>query len=622
MLDHIDLTQKLSKARWKETRDELELRLGALQRQAREAKIPVLVVVEGWDGAGKGELINSLIIPMDPRGFKVESTRVVSPDVRRYPPLWRFWQATPVRGRMVIFDRSWYHRVIDDRVEHGLKGDELELAFRDIQTFERQLAVDGTVIIKLFLHIDADEQEKRFSKLLEKDNTAWRVSEHDRQRQRERAQYEQAIDDTLTRTHTPAAPWIVIPAHDKRLATSLIITAVSDALQKGLESLNATQVVPVLPPVTLVNPDKRPIRLPLEREDYKIRHERNSKELFELALRVWQARIPVCMVFEGCDAAGKGGNIKRLALTLDPRGYEVVPIAAPNDVELAHHYLWRFWTRLPKSGHFTIFDRSWYGRVLVERVEGFATEAEWKRAYGEINEFEEQLVAEGTVLLKFWLHIDQDEQLARFTARQEDEHKQWKITDDDWRNRKKWPQYRDAIAEMLQRTNVVPWHFISTNSKYRARIDTQDIVIRALKERLREVESGNKHKDKDKDKSDTKNAAVTPPTVTPVVPPSADESDKKGKSKSSKHKSKGKSKDKDKDKARDKGGHTETNKADAQKSVGAPGDAVTGIPMNGLASLEGSSTPGATRPKPARTAKTSKTSKGVKATKSAKDAPA
>jgi polyphosphate kinase 2 (PPK2 family) len=197
-------------------------------------------------------------------------------------------------------------------------------------------------------------------------------------------------------------------------------------------------------------------------------------------------RIPVVIAYEGWDAAGKGGNIRRLTEHLDPRGYEVVPIAAPNDIELAHHYLWRFWREVPKAGHITIFDRTWYGRVLVERVEGFCTVTDWRRAYREINEMERHLTAFGTVLCKFWLQIDRKEQLRRFREREAIAYKKWKITDEDWRNRRKWKAYQAAVEEMLARTSTphAPWTIVESNCKWYARIKVLDTVIDAIKKAL------------------------------------------------------------------------------------------------------------------------------------------
>jgi polyphosphate kinase 2 (PPK2 family) len=224
----------------------------------------------------------------------------------------------------------------------------------------------------------------------------------------------------------------------------------------------------------------------LEREEYEKTLDIYQKRIRELEHEVYVERLPVVIVYEGWDAAGKGGNIKRLVAKMDPRGYEVIPIAAPNDIEKAHHYLWRFWMQMPKAGHIAIFDRSWYGRVLVERVEGFAQLHEWKRAFREINEMEQQWVNFGAVLFKFWLHISPEEQLRRFEERQKNEHKKWKITEEDWRNREKREQYREAVDEMLLRTSTssAPWHVIESNSKLYARIKVLKTVVHGLEEKL------------------------------------------------------------------------------------------------------------------------------------------
>ncbi|HEY5961001.1 MAG TPA: polyphosphate kinase, partial [Polyangiaceae bacterium] len=191
---------------------------------------------------------------------------------------------------------------------------------------------------------------------------------------------------------------------------------------------------------------------------------------------------------EGWDAAGKGGSIRRLVSALDPRGYEVIPIAAPTKAELAMHYLWRFSLRLPKAGHIAVFDRTWYGRVLVERVEGFCPESKWRLAYDEIRDFEDYLVRWGYVLVKFWLHIDKDEQLRRFQAREADPNKNYKITPDDWRNREKWDAYEAAVADMLELTSTphCPWTVIAGNDKPFARISVMQSVADAIKKRLQD----------------------------------------------------------------------------------------------------------------------------------------
>jgi polyphosphate kinase 2 (PPK2 family) len=224
----------------------------------------------------------------------------------------------------------------------------------------------------------------------------------------------------------------------------------------------------------------------LAREEYNDLLDDRQRRIRDLEHRSYVERLPVVVLYEGWDAAGKGGNIRRLTQHMDPRGYDVIPIGAPNDIERRHHYLWRFWKELPKAGHIGIFDRSWYGRVLVERVEGYCSPVEWRRAYGEINEFEEAITDFGGVLVKFWLHIDKDAQLRRFRAREATPHKRWKITREDWRNREKWDQYYEAVGDMIRFTGTpcAPWTILAANDKLHARIAALDTVIAAVEARL------------------------------------------------------------------------------------------------------------------------------------------
>ena len=238
------------------------------------------------------------------------------------------------------------------------------------------------------------------------------------------------------------------------------------------------------PKLSEVSLDKK-----LTDEEYKEELDKLQKKLGRLHNELYQKRIPVIIGYEGWDAAGKGGNIKRIAEALDARGYVVNPIASPEPHEKARHFLWRFWTRLPKSGHVAIFDRTWYGRVMVERLEGFCSENDWQRAYNEINEFEKELHDWGAVVIKFWVQIDKDTQLERFTLRQNTPEKRWKITDEDWRNRDKWDDYETAVDEMLEKTNTsfAPWHILESNDKKYARIKALKIVIKAIEDKLEQV---------------------------------------------------------------------------------------------------------------------------------------
>jgi AMP-polyphosphate phosphotransferase len=490
MLKNIDLSREVAKDEYKRLKGEADLKLGCLQRQAKAMGIPVVVVFEGWSASGKGTLINELILPLDPRGFTVHSAGGPTQEEAFYPFLWRFWKLTPTRGRLAIFDRSWNRRVVTDRVTGQVKGKQLRQAFEDIRSFERQLTDDGVVIVKCFLHISKNEQKRRFKALRASATTSWRVTKDDLRQHESYDEYLGAAEAMLIETDTDYAPWTVVEAQDRRFATLKIFSTVIDAMERRVAAVEQNSEAPPTPPAdntfkTTVL-DHVNLSLSLTPEEYAIRLKKAQATLRDLEHEIYLRRVPVVIAYEGWDAAGKGGNISRLTQHLDPRGYEVVTVAAPNDVEKAHHYLWRFWARMPKAGHITIFDRTWYGRVLVERVEGFCTEAQWRRAYREINGMEQQLAHFGTVLLKFWLQIDADEQLRRFRERQEMAHKQWKITQEDWRNREKMSHYRDAVEEMLHRTTTpyAPWTVVESNCKWYARVKVLETVCEAIRKRL------------------------------------------------------------------------------------------------------------------------------------------
>jgi len=493
MLEKIDLSKKIKKAEYKLVINDLEIKLGQLQRQSRELKIPVIVVFEGWDAAGKGTLINQLMLALDPRGFTVYPIKAPNEEERFRPFLWRFWIKTPEKGRIAIFDRSWYGRILVERVDKIVSEKVWTHAYEDINAFERQLADDGTVIVKFYLHITRKEQKKRFQKLLGNSSTSWKVTKEDWRHHKQYDEYVVAIEEMLDKTDTEIAPWTIVEAHDRRFANLKVFKTVAEAVERRINELQnqndsgdkkqlKTQVKDSL--VSILN--QVDLSYSLTRDKYNKELKKYQARIRELEHEVYLKRIPVIIVYQGWDAAGKGGNIKRLVQGMDPRGYEVVTIAAPNDIELSHHYLWRFWTRIPKAGHITIFDRSWYGRVLVERIEGFCTDVEWRRAFREIKEMEAQLAHYGTIIIKFWLHIDSDEQLRRFKAREVTPHKQWKINEEDWRNRERWDQYQIAVDEMLFRTNTsyAPWTIVEANDKLYARIKALKTVVKAIEERM------------------------------------------------------------------------------------------------------------------------------------------
>ncbi len=491
MLEMVDLGRRLSKAEYKQAIEPLERRVAELQRAARDRGVALIVVFEGWDAAGKGTLINKLLLALDSRGFTVHPINPPNEEEAMRPFLWRFWIKTPQRGRIAIFDRSWYGGVLVERVDKLVRKAVWRRRYREIDAFERQLTDDGFIIVKFFLHISRKEQARRFKKLRKRKATAWKVTREDWKHHRQYDTYLQATEDMLA--NTSQVPWHIIEAHDRRFATVKVFRTVVDALERatarrGRRGARGGRTAPArsLPRMSGSVLDTVDLTQSLDRPRYDRVLKRCQKRILELEHEVYLERVPVVIVYEGWDAAGKGGNIRRLVQGLDPRGYQVIPIAAPNDIEKQHHYLWRFWLHFPKAGHIAIFDRSWYGRVLVERVEGFCSRGEWKRAYAEINEIEQQWTEFGAVVIKFWLHIDKNEQLRRFEARRRIPHKRWKITEEDWRNREKWEAYRAAVDEMLYRTSTThaPWSIVPATSKLYARIDALRTVIGRLEERL------------------------------------------------------------------------------------------------------------------------------------------
>lgn len=491
MLEKIDLSKTMDKKEYKKRMEVLEPKLARLQRELKSCNVPVMIVFEGFGGAGKGTQINHLIEPMDPRGFTVYSTQAETQEEQYHPFLWRFWNKTPEKGRIAIFDRSWYGKLLVERYEKKTHKKDIPGVLEDIENFEKQLTDDGTLLIKFFLTISEKEQEKRFDKLLSKEETSWRVSKADKDRNKHYEEYARMADEMLTRTDTEYAPWTIIEAHDERYAAVKILTTVVEAFEERYEKEQNPQPRQIdgkfgqndLKESVLKKVD---LTKKLDRETYEKKLEELQKKLTLLHSEIYAKRIPVVLAFEGWDAGGKGGAIKRLTRALDPRGYTVNPTSSPNDIERAHHYLWRFWTRMPKDGHIAIFDRTWYGRVMVERIEGFCTTQEWQRAFKEMNQMEQQLVNHGAIVIKFWMHIDKEEQERRFKERQETPEKQWKITDEDWRNREKWELYEQAVDEMMVRTSTVnaPWVIVEGNDKLYARIKVLETVVDALEKRL------------------------------------------------------------------------------------------------------------------------------------------
>ena len=468
----------------------LKSRLTIQQQQIKQAKLPVVVLIEGWGAAGKGSLISDIILNIDPRSFNVFSINPPTEEESRHPFLWRYFQKIPEAGQFVFFDSGWYGETVQNRRADALSGKEYRRRIQSINNFERQLSDNGYLVVKFFLHIPKKIQDERFEKLLSSKNTEWRVSKADKRENKHYEEYASAWDELMDKTDTAAAPWHIIDGSEraKWLEVYRVLTKAIDAALAGERPAcaPAEEKFPLLSMPLLCDVF---LQQEVEEDDYRSRLKEAQSRLGDLHNRIYRQKIPVILVYEGWDAAGKGGNIKRVAAALDPRGYEVVPIASPDKHELSRHYLWRFWNHIPKTGHIAIFDRSWYGRVMVERIEGLCGDA-WKRAYREMNEFEKELSDWGAVILKFWLHIDKDTQLERFSDRQNTPEKRWKITDEDWRNREKWDRYEVAVNEMLQKTSTAyaPWHIIESTDKKYARLKVLGIVIDALEAALKEKE--------------------------------------------------------------------------------------------------------------------------------------
>lgn len=469
--------------------DELREILSTKQTSLRESKRPVMVIVEGWSASGKGSLIGKIIKNLDPRFFKVSTMSVRTEEESRKPFLYRHFIRIPEAGKYTFFDGSWMDEVTSEYLHDELSTPDYKNRLVSIKHFERQLTDNGYLVVKLFLHIDENEQRQRINKLLSDKNTKWRVSPADLWQNKHYKKCKEVYDSYLSETNLPSAPWYIIDAESKKhaelQALDVLIKAIDTALMNGAISVPVMQNIFPLEDIPKLS--QIPLDKTIEQEEYKRELYLCQNKLRDLHNELYRKKIPVILAYEGWDAAGKGGNIKRITSALDPRGYEVHPIASPEPHEKARHYLWRFWNRLPKDGHIAIFDRTWYGRVMVERLEGFCSENDWQRAYNEINEFEYELASWGAVVIKFWVQIDKDVQLERFTDRQNTPSKQWKITDEDWRNREKWDLYETAIDEMLQKTNTTyaPWVILESNNKKYARIKALKTVIEMLEKKLK-----------------------------------------------------------------------------------------------------------------------------------------
>jgi polyphosphate:AMP phosphotransferase len=492
MFESAELGHKLSKKEYQAQKPELRMRLLEAQEELKQAPFPVLILIGGVDGAGKGETVNLLHEWMDPRYLETHAFGPPSDEESERPEAWRFWRALPPKGRIAIFLSSWYTRPVIERVYKKTKDEDLDAALIRINAFEKELVDDGALIIKFWLHLSKSAQKARLLSLEKNPETRWRVTKMDWKHFKLYDRFRRTSERALRITSTGEAPWTVIEGADERYRSVAVASHILEAVTKKLGEHKAKQAQPTAEktapstkdPYTLL--DTLDLSQALPDAKYKRELEKYQGRLNMLYREAKSRGRSAILVFEGWDAAGKGGIIRRITPAMDARDYQVIPIAAPTEEERAHHYLWRFWRHLPRAGRVTIFDRSWYGRVLVERVEAFATPAEWMRGYTEIVNFEEQLASNGILLLKYWVHIDADEQLRRFKAREDTPYKHYKITAEDFRNREKRNDYELAANEMLDRTGTefAPWYLIEANDKQFARIKALRIFCDRLEASL------------------------------------------------------------------------------------------------------------------------------------------
>ncbi|MBI5006643.1 MAG: polyphosphate:AMP phosphotransferase [Nitrosomonadales bacterium] len=489
MFESAELGHKVDKATYETEVPKLrEALLDAQFDLAEKGKFPVIILIGGVDGAGRGETVNLLNEWMDPRFIQTHGMGEPSDEEMERPMMWRFWRALPPKGKIAVFQGSWYTWPILNRALGYTKVAELDQSLERAKRLEKMLTDEGALIIKFWLHLSKDKQEARLKALEKNPKTRWRVTKRDWDHFKRYDRFATIHESVIRHTSTAEAPWIVVEGADARYRGLTVGKVILEALRKRLaesekKKEGSVRAAPLLPPIDKLNIlETLDLTQKLDKKKFAADLEKYQGKLAMLTRDPRFKQITVVTVFEGNDAAGKGGSIRRITGALEARQYQVIPIAAPTEEERAQPYLWRFWRHVPRKGRVTIFDRSWYGRVLVERVEKFCSEADWMRAYGEINDFEAQLTRHDTVVVKFWLTISKEEQLRRFKEREKIGFKRFKITEEDWRNREKWDAYEQAIGDMVDRTSTeaAPWTLVEANDKNFARIK----ILKTLCQRI------------------------------------------------------------------------------------------------------------------------------------------
>ena len=494
MFEAIELGLTLNKSDYKEKENQFRTELLMLQRELEQAKVATLIIIAGVEGSGKGVVIDNINNWLDNRSIETHAFWDETTDESQRPVFWRYWMRLPARSSIAIMFGGWYWNTIYHHASGKTSDTVLDKSCQRIKEFEHMLQLDGTEIIKLWLHLPKKDFKERIESRSNANqhlgtNINGSISKHYKS-------FIYAAERTIRHTDTPESPWHLIEASDSYFRDAAVAKILANRFNKRIHEhrMNDRRINPTTtitdtsekPPASVL--DTLDLSLSLSKSEYKSQLKHYQQQLGELAWQAYDAKRSTVVVFEGWDAAGKGGSMRRLTGAIDARLYRGINIAAPSDEEQAHHYLWRFWRQVPRDGYMSIYDRSWYGRVLVERIEHLAKPQEWMRAYNEINAFEEELIEHGSVVLKFWLHISPEEQLKRFEARETTPWKRHKITQDDWRNREKHNEYVQAVNDMVTRTSTgkAPWTLVAANNKYYARIE----VIKTLCQRLEEALKG------------------------------------------------------------------------------------------------------------------------------------
>jgi polyphosphate:AMP phosphotransferase len=493
MLESAEIGHRISKQVY--AHEEPKLRDALLNAQwdlSQSKRGPVLLIISGVEAGGRGETANKLTEWMDPRHIRVVAFGPRTGDEVVRPMAWRYWRALPASGRVGIFMNAWYNEALIARLRGEIGDEELHLQLEDVRHHERMLVDEGVVLLKFWVHLSKKDQQQRLEKLERDPRTRWRVTRRDWDAWRLYSKSHDLWELVLRESSTGEAPWYVVEGTDDRYRNLTVGTILLDAMQRTIAAKRPRAPPHALTPLapSVIDNVKLIRGLDLSKTLPEKQYERDLEKFQAKLAKLTQHRRfaghSLILAFEGADAAGKGGAIRRVTAAFDARQYLTVPVAAPTDEERTHPYLWRFWRQVPPQGGIAIFDRSWYGRVLVERVEGFCGVADWMRAYDEINQFEEQLANGGTIVVKFWLQIGKAEQLRRFRAREKISFKRFKITEEDWRNRKNWNDYEKAVCDMVDRTSteIAPWTLVEAEDKNYARVKILKTIVKRLEAAL------------------------------------------------------------------------------------------------------------------------------------------